>query len=301
MTAASSSGAFWRAVCVMLTAIFLYDVMGAIVKHLSDAYSTQQLTVFRNLFGLVPSLVILLASASWAKAGRPLVFRQWPLAVFRGCLGVGAQMCFYLSLIHLELATAATLVFAGPLFITALSVPILRHPIGVLRWLAVVVGFAGVVLIVKPGGAALSWWSVLPVCAALGYATTAVTSKLFDRAVPTALINLYYTATALAGATVLVLVSGGFDPIASGGDWLWLIAMGCMGGMAAFCMTTANRLADPSSLSPFQYFGIPSSFFLGWIFFAEAPFDTLIPGVFLIVAGGLIIIWRERRLRRASP
>jgi drug/metabolite transporter (DMT)-like permease len=70
--------------------------------------------------------------------------------------------------------------------------------------------------------------------------------------------------------------------------------MGVAGGTAAFCLISAYRMAKPSSLSPFEYFGIPFSFFLGWIFFLETPFDRLIPGVFLIVGGGLVIIWRER-------
>ena len=285
---------FLGAVLIILLAIFLYDVMGAIVKHLSGRYSTQQLTVFRNLFGLVPSLTILLTAKSWAEAGRPIIIRQWPLAVLRGALGVMAQMCFYLSLIYMDLATATTLVFAGPLFITALSVPILRHRIGAMRWAAVLVGFSGVLWVLNPGTNAISWYAALPVCAALGYASTAVTSKLFDGSVPSALINLYYTVTALIASTLLVLATGGFDSIAQATDWVWLIGMGLAGGMAAFCMTTANRLADPSSLSPFQYFGIPSSFVLGWLFFSETPFDALIPGVFLIVGGGLMIIWRER-------
>lgn len=294
MTGQTSMMTFARAVGVFLTAIVLYDVMGAIVKHLSDAYPTQQLTFFRNLFGLVPACVLLMGSNAWAGAGRPLLIRQWPLAILRGCLGVAAQMCFYLSLIYLELATAATLVFATPFFIAGLSVPILRHRIGLMRWGAVGIGFLGVLMILRPGQDSLSLFAVLPVLAALGYASTGVTSKLFDSDVPTPLINLYYSLTALFAATGLVLFTGGFTPIIVATDWVWLALMGIVGGCAALCMTTANRMADPSSLSPFHYFGIPSSFLLGWVFFAEAPFDRLIPGVFLIVAGGLIIIWRER-------
>lgn len=294
MTTNSSSSSFIRAVLVIILALVLYDVMSAIVKHLASRYSTQELTVFRNLFGLVPALGILVTSRGWADAGRPVVFRQWPLAIARGCLGVFAQMSLYLSLRYMDLATASTLVFAGPLFIAALSVPILRQRIGLWRWSAVAIGFLGVILILRPDGSDFGWYSVLPILAAMGFASTSVTAKLFDAAVPTALINLYYTTTALIGATIIVVATVGFSGVTAPVDWLWLACMGVVGGLAAFCMTTANRMADPSSLSPFHYFGIPSSFVLGWLFFAEAPFDDLIPGVFLIIGGGLLIIWRER-------
>ncbi|MEP5821227.1 DMT family transporter [Tateyamaria sp.] len=279
---------------IIILALVLYDVMSAIVKHLGSRYSTPELTVFRNFFGLIPALAILFTSRGWADAGRPVILRQWPLAIARGCLGVLAQMSLYLSLRYMDLATASTLIFAGPLFIAALSVPVLRQRIGLWRWSAVAIGFLGVILILRPDGSDLGWYSVLPILAALGFASTSVTAKLFDTAVPTALINLYYTSTALIGATIIVLATVGFSGVTALTDWLWLAGMGVVGGLAAYCMTTANRMADPSSLSPFHYFGIPSSFVLGWLFFAEAPFDDLIPGVFLIVGGGLLIIWRER-------
>lgn len=291
---------FLRAVAILILAIVLYDVMAAIVKHLTTTLPTQELTVFRNLFGLLPALVILLTSKDWINAGRPIKIRQWRLAVLRGCIGVAAQMCFYLSLIFMELATAATLVFAGPLFITALSVPILRDKIGMLRWMAVIIGFVGVVLVLRPDTGDMTLYAMLPVCAALGYASTAVTSKLFDRSVPTALINLYYTSTALIAATVIVLTTEGFTAISDPAIWGWLCMMGLVGGIAAYCMTSANRMADPSSLSPFQYFGIPSSFILGWVFFSETPFDKILPGAILIVGGGLMVVWRERTLAGQS-
>ncbi len=292
---------FAFAICAMLLAIVLYDVMGAIVKDLRADYTTQQLTEFRNLFGLVPAGILLMRSRSWIAAGRPLVIRQWPLAVLRGIIGVCAQLSFYLALIHMDLATATTLVFAGPLFVTALSWPILGHVVGWLRWGAVVLGFGGVVLVLGPNQGEVSWTAFLPVLAALGYGCTAVTAKLFDDDVPTPLVSLYYTLTALLAAVILTIWTGGFAPVIGSADWAWLAMMGCVGGLAAFFMTSANRMADPSSLSPFQYFGIPSSFLLGWMFFSEAPFDDLIPGVFLIIAGGLIIVARERQLGKAPP
>lgn len=291
---------FAAAVSVLLCAIVLYDGMGAIVKHLSDRYPVQQLAVFRNLFGLLPSLVILLSSRSWKAAGRPVLIGQWKLAAFRGGLGVFAQMSFYLALFHIELATASALVFAGPLFVTLLSIPILRHKIGPWRWTAVVVGFAGVMMVLRPSMDGFSWHLALPLCAAFGFASTSVISALFERSTPTALINLYYTVFALLGSLALTLLTSSFTPIDNARDWIWLLAMGLIGGLAAYCMTTAHRLVEPSSLSPFQYLGIPSSFLLGWALFEEAPFDRLFPGILLIVGGGSLVIWQERNLSRGT-
>ena len=294
MQAQKKQAPFLFAVVTMLLAIMLYDVMGAIIKHLGEAYPAEQLSLFRNLFALIPTLLILLWNTSWVQSGRPLVIRQWKLAILRGGIGTLAQLCFYLAVLHLEFATATTILFAGPLFVTALSIPFLGHRVGPARWLAVLIGFTGVLLVVQPTAPDFTWYAILPLCAAVGYASISTSAQLFDKSVPTALINLYYNAGALVGAFALVILSGNFVPIGSLEDWLWLGVMGTAGGSAAFCMIAAYRSAQPSSLSPFEYFAIPFSFCLGWLFFAETPFDRLFPGVLLIVGGGLFIIWRER-------
>jgi len=87
-----------------------------------------------------------------------------------------------------------------------------------------------------------------------------------------------------------------YVPVESFYDWVLLVLMGLSGGFAVLLMITAYRMWEPSSLSPFEYFGIPFSFILGKIFFDESPIDRLFPGVLFIVAGGLLVVWRERRL-----
>jgi hypothetical protein len=89
-------------------------------------------------------------------------------------------------------------------------------------------------------------------------------------------------------------------PLESGNDAGLLLLMGVFGGTGVMCLVTAYRMADPSSLSPFEYFGIPISFTLGWLFFSEAPFDDLFPGIIFIILAGLIIIYRERRTKQAG-
>ncbi len=231
---------FVTAVAIILAAITLFDVMSAIIKHLSQTYPTPQLSMFRNLFGLIPTLLILFWSQSWIKAGRPVVIRQWKLALARGGLGVFAQISFYLALFRLEFATATTIAFAGPLFITALSIPLLGHRVGFWRWLAVLIGFIGVIMVMRPTAESFTWYVFLPLIAAFGYASISVTARLFDEAVPTAVLNIYYNVGALTGSVVLVIATGSYIQIGSNRDTARLDMAYCYG----FCGGRCRVLSD---------------------------------------------------------
>ena len=284
----------------MLLAILLFDIQGVIVKFLGERYPVQQLAGFRNVFGLIPSLVVLLLSSEWHARGRLLRIRQWRLGLLRGLFIAMAQYCFYLSITKMELATASTLTYISPVLITLLSIPILKHEVGLWRWLAVIIGFFGVLMIMAPGSEIFTPYSLLPIGAAFGYSLSTVCVRLFDDHNPTALLNMYASAGALFGALAIVFATTGYSEVESLQDWGLLLGMGMVGGFAVLALINAYRLARPSSLSPYEYFGIPFAFILGWLFFDEAPFAKLFPGVLLIIAGGLLIAWREHRNRNLS-
>lgn len=292
-----SSNHFGRAVVYILLAILLFDLQGVIIKFLGERYPVQQLAAFRNVFGLIPSILVLLLSSEWHARGRQLKIRQWRLGLIRGLCIAGAQFCFYLSITKMELATASTLTYISPVLITMLSIPILKHQVGLWRWIAVFIGFVGVLMIMAPGSEVFTPYSLLPIGASLGYSLSTVCVRLFDEQVPTALINMYASIGALFGALAIVIATTGYLQVESAQDWLLLITMGFVGGFAVLALINAYRLTRPANLSPYEYFGIPFAFVLGWIFFDEAPFEKLIPGVFLIVMGGMLIAWRERRKR----
>jgi drug/metabolite transporter (DMT)-like permease len=292
-----SSNHFLRAVVYILLAILLFDLQGVIIKFLGDRYPVQQLASFRNIFGLLPSLLVLFLSREWHSRGRQLKIRQWRLGLLRGLSIAVAQFCFYLSITKMELATAATLAYISPVLITILSVPILKHHVGLWRWMAVITGFIGVLMIMGPGSDLFTAYSLLPIVASLGYSLSTVCVPLFDDEVPTALLNMYASVGALFGALLILFATTGYLGVDSAADWLLLLTMGLVGGFAVLALISAYRLAKPASLSPYEYFGIPFAFILGWWFFDEAPFGKLIPGVFLIVAGGMLIAWRERKKR----
>jgi len=288
------------AVLLSLLALLLFDLMGLIIKLLSDDYTAAELSAWRNLFGLVPGIIALWSAPGWRKAGRPWKMRQWKLACARGFYVTFAQYLYYLSVGAMAYATASTITYANALFMTALAVPLLGERVGLIRWSAVLIGFAGVVWVMRPGSDSFALVALAPLGAAFIYALAGVSARQIDPGVPTALINLYSASAALVGATLLALLLGGFSPIASLRDLGWIIAMGVFGGTAVLCLVAAFRMAEQSTLAPFSYLGIPLAYVLGWLFFDEAPFADLFPGALLIAFGGLLVIWRERRLKRGT-
>ena len=284
---------FVKAVFALTLAIFLFDVQGAIIKYMGATYPVQQLALFRNIFGLIPSFLVLYFSSNWHASGRPLIINRWRLGLLRGLFIAIAQFCFYYSLVTMEFATASTLAFSGPLFITLLSIPVLGLRVDRLQWLAVAIGFAGVLLVLRPGTEMFTAFALLPIGAAFFYALSSVCVRLFDTEIPTATINLYSSFGAFIGSCLLLLTTSEYVPI-DAKSWIGLIVMGIVGGCAVLLMITAYRLTQPGNLSPFEYFGIPFSYVIGWLVFAETPFARLFPGVIFIVCGGLLIVWRER-------
>ncbi|MGJ8597176.1 DMT family transporter [Sulfitobacter sp.] len=289
----------FTAVLLLLCALTLFDAMGLIIKHLSPRYSAAELSAYRNTFGLIPSLIVLYSSSDWHAKGRIWRLRQWRLALARGAILTLAQFSFYLSLGLLTFATASTITYANSLFAVALATVLLREKVGWVRWGAVLLGFIGVIWIVRPGSDSFSPAALLPLGAAVCYALVGVTARVMDHDVPTPLINLYSSIVALMGAVILALFTGGFTPLDRASDIWWLVAMGGFGGTAVLLLIMSYRIAEQSNLAPFNYFGIPLAFLLGWVFFDESPWDELFPGALLILASGLLIVWRERRLKRA--
>ena len=288
------------AIILSLVALTLFDAMGLIIKHLANDYSAAQLSAWRNMFGLIPAVIALCSSQAWRINGKRLKLRQWKLALFRGAVVTFAQLCFYLSLGLMDFATASTITYASALFATALAIPILGEQVGWLRWIAVLIGFVGVIMVIKPGGDGFTFYALLPFAAAAFYALVGVTARLFDNDAPSSLVNLYSSIAAAIGASLIAYLWGGFIPLASKADLAWIALMGGFGGTAVLILMISFRMTEQSNLAPFSYFGIPLAFGLGWLFFNETPWSTLFPGAVLIATGGLLIVWRERTRSKHS-
>ncbi len=287
------------AIILSLLALVLFDAMGLIIKLLSTKFSAAELSTWRNLFGLLPAFLVLYASKTWRENGKKIIIKQWKLALLRGVIASLAQLCFYWSLGLMAFATASTITYSGALFATAFAIPILGERVGIVRWMAVIIGFIGVVFILNPGSDAFTHYSILPLAAAAFYALLTITAKLFDSQVSSALVNVYASLSSTVCAAILTLFLGGFSPISSLDEIFWIIMMGAFGGSAVLLYVVSYRMTEQSNLAPFSYFGIPIAFFFGWAFFDETPWDAIFPGGILIICGGLLIFWRERSFKRS--
>jgi len=287
------------AIILSLLALVLFDAMGLIIKLLSTEFSAAELSTWRNLFGLLPAFLVLYASKTWRENGKKIIIKQWKLALLRGVIASLAQLCFYWSLGLMAFATASTITYSGALFATAFAIPILGERVGIVRWLAVIIGFIGVIFILQPGSDAFTHYSILPLAAAAFYALLTITAKLFDSQVSSALVNVYASLSSTVCAAILTLFLGGFSPISSLDEIFWIIMMGAFGGSAVLLYVVSYRMTEQSNLAPFSYFGIPIAFFFGWAFFDETPWDAIFPGGILIICGGLLIFRRERSFKRS--
>ncbi len=291
----TSNRNFFLNLGLLLTGVFLLDLMGVFIKILGTDYSPTFLAVARNLFGFLPVLIIIIISNGIVSRGPKLSRKSFLLIALRGTSIAGAQFCFYLALIMLEFATATTLAFASPFFLTALSIPILKAKVGLWRWSAVVLGFVGILLIMGIGKDIFSIYALLPIGAAFGYALSSVTVKLFPEELSTVRIQYNTQIITFLAAIALMFFLGGASRVNSTTDFGLIALMGASGGLGVICLISAYRALEPGLLAPFEYFGIPLAILLGWLFFSEFPISQLFPGVILIFAAGAIIIWRENR------
>ena len=284
-----------RAIFVCLLAYICFDVMSVHVRILSARYSPQELSVYRNILGVLPSVVLLAYTRELSFNFRDYKIKQWKLAFGRGLFVALAQLLFYTALASLELATVSALAQVNALFVVLIAIVIYGEKVGVWRWGAVALGFLGAVLIVRPGTDVFTWTAILPIGAAFCYAASMVTLRSFDKSISSAILYLYSASAAAVGAILLAIGTTELTPIQSTQDGFLIFSMSIFGGFGVVFLMYAFRNAPAAVLAPFSYFGIITAFCFGWFIFGELPIDTLFPGILLIVASGLTILWREQQ------
>ncbi|WP_347831007.1 DMT family transporter [uncultured Planktomarina sp.] len=284
-----------RAILVCLLAYLCFDLMSVHVRILSASYSPQELSVYRNVLGVLPSILLLMYTRELSFDIKDYKIEKWKLAFGRGLLVALAQLLFYTALADLELATVSALGQTNAIFIVLIAVIFYGEKVGAWRWSAVIIGFGGAVWIMQPGSNMFTWTAALPIGAAFCYAASMVTLRSFDVSISSAIIYLYSSIAAALGAILLATGTTDFSPIQSMSDALLILSMSLCGGFGVVFLMYAFRQAPASVLAPFSYFGILTAFGLGWIVFDELPLDKLFPGVILIILSGLTILWREER------
>ena len=286
-----------RAILICLIAYLCFDLMSIHVRYLSVRYSAQELSVYRNILGILPSIILLAYTRELSMKPSDYKLVQWKLALFRGFVVAIAQLLFYTALGQLELATVSALGQTNALFVVLLAIIMYREQVGIWRWGAVVIGFIGALWIVRPGSDVFSWIALFPIGAAFCYAFSVVSLRSFDRSISNSILYLYSAFAAAIGAIFFALFTNSFSPILSLFDAGLILSMSICGGFGVIFLMIAYRQADATVLAPFSYFGILTAFFFGWLLFGELPIDKLFPGVILIIGSGLLILWREQRAK----
>ena len=289
----------YLAIATMLLAVLCVDLYMVVIKFLGNDYSVVQLALFRNASAIIPLFLLLLLTKEHFQVFKNVNKKFLLLSTLRGICFLSMNIFVFISVINLQFATAMTLTFSSPFFIVILSIFFLSDKVGIYRWSAVILGFIGVVMIMKPTSEIFSFYSIFPILTALAWALSVIILKFIPEGHSTAKIQLYTLIFNVIGAAGLFLLTTGHMEIQSSKDFWLMMLTGILGGTAAILFIYSYRLIAASKIASFEYLGIPSSFILGWIFFNEAPWDQLFPGVIVIIFSGMIIIWRDKEKNKS--
>jgi drug/metabolite transporter (DMT)-like permease len=215
----------------------------------------------------------------------------------RALLILGITIVFFFAVRLMPLAEATTLSLMSPLCIAALSVPILGEHVGRQRWIAVILGFVGVIVMIRPGSGVFQWAALLPLGGALFAAVYHITTRILRR-IDNPMITLNYTAVLNTLLTSIVLPFVWVTPDMLG--WVLLASLGVFGTVAHFLLIRAFSMAPPSLVSPFIYTQLVTSMSLGIFVFGEIPDIWTLCGAGIITACGIYVLYREQMLHRQT-
>lgn len=282
-------GAIW-----MLIAAVLFSVLNTLIRWLTAERGLPpfQAAFFRIFFGLLFMVPLML------RAGRAGLGRHNPLYIRRALAGVVGMLASFYAIAHLPLATSTALSFTAPMFTTVLAVFMLGEQIRMRRWSAIVVGFVGAVIILRPGWTAIDAGMIAALISAGSSALNTIVIKLLARTEPANAIvtwmALYYTPLLFIPA-LFVWEWPEWDM------WPWIVLMGVLGSLGHMAMTRSFRAADATVVMTFDYSRLPFSAVLGLVFFAEYPDEYTLLGGLVIGASGLYIAHREAKVSRLRP
>jgi drug/metabolite transporter (DMT)-like permease len=277
----------------MLATVFCFMTLDALAKYLLQYFPTSQVLWARFFFQMVIAVAVM-----WPTLPASLRSGNLRLQLIRSVLLLVTTLLFFLGLKTVPLATAASISFLTPIFVTVLSIPLLGEKVGPRRWTGVLIGFAGALVIVRPGIAGISAGMLFLLACSFTNALYQIVTRLI-RHHDSAETTFFYTA--VAGAAVYSLAAP-FDWQPPGGiEWVLLLGLGIAGGLGHYCLIRAFRLAPAAVLSSFAYTGLLWATAFGFAIFGELPDLWTLLGASLIIGSGLYIFHRESRVNSVSP
>lgn len=268
--------------CLGILLFALNDVMG---KWLMSTYTVGQVLLLRS----VAAMALLLPFAAKEGWGAILNPPQPGLNALRMAFGTLETACFYWAVAYLPLVSVMTYYLAAPLYVAAIAPFLLRERLDAGRWTAVLIGFAGVLMVLRPSAETLTGPALIAVVGSLLFAGLLLSTRLLKGASATTLI-VWQT----GGALVLGLLLAPFGWVQpSMRDFALLGLLGVVAMAAHVMVAKALQLAPAAIVSPFQYTLIVWAALFGWLFFGEWPDNWMIAGAIVIVLSGLYLLWRE--------
>ena len=271
-----------KGICLILVTLALFTSMDSVAKHLVQNYPPIQVIWARYLSQTVVSFILL----------SPVLYRilrtkNFKLQILRSALLFTATICFFTSLKTLKLADVNAIFQVSPIFVTILSVLVLKETVGHRRWLGVAFGLIGALLIIGPGTGVFSYAVILPIISALSYAAYVISTRYLSQD-ESPLTSFVYTAL-LGSIAASVLVVPSWTPIESS-DLFVFSVFGLLGATGHFLLIHAYRISEASFLAPFNYIGILYGSLWGFYFFNEVPSLITILGGLIIVSSGIYIL-----------
>ncbi len=296
----------------VLVAASVFPIQDVIIKGLSGRYPALQIVFVRSLVALA-----LYAWLLWRERDAATFPPERPwLHAARGALGLVSFTSYYMALAAMPMATVTAVAFAAPLFVTVLSARVLGEPVDRSSWLAVLVGFVGVLVVLRPGARTFEPAALLALLSALTYASSQTITRELGRTNSGASIAFTSTVVAVVVAAVSGLVAGGggdrgadlHPSLAflvrgwagpSWGDFGRMVLCGLISGVGMYCFTQGYRVASPSTVAPFEYVMIGWSALWGYLFWGDVPGPSTLVGVAATVAGGVYVLQHQARAQRA--
>ncbi|GAB3754291.1 DMT family transporter [Lysobacter olei] len=281
-----------RAALLMLGSTVFFGLMAVAIKLASQTLHTFEIAFFRNFFGVIAALPLL-----WRHGPDLLHTTQLRRYLVRCAIGVLSMFCGFWSIGHLPLAQAVSLSYSTPLFVTIAAVLLLGEQVRARRWAAVVLGFIGVLVIVRPGSAGFTAGTLIALSAAVLSGLVSIQIKQLSRTEPADRIVLW---------TTLLWVPMSLGPALfvwewpRGITWLWVAAAGVLGTTGHMLWTRALKLGDVSALTPISFMQLPLVAGLGYLLFDEQVDRWTAIGAAVIFAANAYIAHREAQLARRS-
>ncbi len=266
--------------------------MDSLVKWVAPRIPVMQIVFFRSLFAFVPITLLIIRNGGIAT----LRTNRLGGHARRSLCGVVSLAGFIYAFGHMPLADVVGIGFSAPLFITALSVPLLGERVGVRRWSAVLVGFVGVLIMVRPGSGVFDPAAAVALGATVLYALAMIFIRSLGRSESTGAIAFYYTLLcSVIGAAFLPFQWITPEPL----DAVLLVVIGLIGGCGQLLITSAFRNAPAAVIAPFDYVSMLYVSLIGYAVWGDVPDHALLIGAVIVIASGLYILHRETR--RAVP